>query len=466
MIGAQVLIGDNPEPFLEAALRSVSWVDYYTVVCMTDEHGDAEPFQRNKETVERVVPAAKLRYEFFGYVDFGAARNLALQAVPDGDFVMILDADDVHYPEWEGICQWYLVNGADSITAAFYHFMVYRNAYQAVYPREIVFRKGPETQFVGAVHEQLHTRRDAPATADYRYAHYGYLKPQREIFARWKRYSDMVGDFHHYDGQNPDHIVDDRVSVSSRFTLEHPPAVRDVIEGYPVCPVPLQGEARSAEPLVGLVLLAKDDDGFLPGMFESLARTHGVFDLAMFDIGSSDDTHRMLVEVTSPRYSLSVLPAETSLTEALNRGFRWFLDRGYDYIGWIHPDALFDEPDWLVGLLHEFRCWPKVGKVCAANTRDKIPEQMIEGHEQIYLMRASVLREVGLFDESFVGIGGYEDFDMNRRVLNAGYRCVITPRSRVYHLGMGTRSRRDTTADQIANANTYACKWGNTDAPV
>jgi GT2 family glycosyltransferase len=50
----------------------------------------------------------------------------------------------------------------------------------------------------------------------------------------------------------------------------------------------------------------------------------------------------------------------------------------------------------------------------------------------VLYVTAEVIRQVGLFDERFVGIGGYEDWDWNRRCLNAGYRVVLTPRSALH----------------------------------
>jgi hypothetical protein len=440
MIGAQVIIGDQPEPFLEAALRSVDWVDYYAIVHTAPETPEG---RHNWETVLQTVPEEKLRWHAMGSnLDFAAARNASLDLAGLGDYILILDADEVHFPEWESICKCYLDAGVDSITAAFYHLVVYRDAVQAIFPREIVFRKYPDTQFIGAVHEKLYTTRRQPVNADYRYMHYSYIKPQREVFDRWKRYSDMVGDHHHYDGQNPDHIIDDRVSVATRLPVEHPPAVRDLIERYPVCPVALQGETEPEPPKVGLVLLVTEgDSGEATRVREEIERTPALIQ------------------------AWGVEPGE-SLANALNAAFRYWLDLGCEYIGWVHPDMRFDDADWLAGLLHELRCWPRIGKVCAANTRDPSPKGIIDGHEQCFLIRSSVLREIGLFDEGYVGIGGYEDWDMNQRVLNAGYRVVVTPRSKVFHEGMATRSRRDTTAEAIANANHYREKWGTDECPV
>ena len=444
MIAAQVIIGDLPEPFLEAALRSVDWVDYYTVVsteCASDEG------LCNRDIVRATVPDGKLRMTALAgpsVQDFSLARNTALGLVDDGDFVLILDADEVHFPEWRDICGYYLANGADSITAAFNHFVVYRDAVQAVYPREIVFRKYPDTQFVGRVHEQLHTTRRNPVVADYRYCHFGYLRPQPNVFERWRRYSEIEGEPHHYQGQNPEHIIDDRVSVATRFTLDYPPAVADVLDDYPACPVSLQGDGEVESPKVGLVVLWTDDDqANMDAMLATLDQTEGTYHL----------------------FPVHVEPG-SSLSASLNKGFREALDADCEYAGWIHPDMRFNDPAWLTGLLHEFRCWPKVAKACAANTRDPLPETMIDAHEQCYLIRASVLREIGLFDEGYVAIGGYEDWDINKRIINAGYRCVLTPRAQVFHEGMATRSRRDTTLEQEKNRDRYLAKWGTLEAPV
>lgn len=473
MIGAQLIVGDLPEPFLEAALRSVSWVDYYVVVTTVPPASDVG--YANLQTVKRVVPEDKLRLLSMtdDTPDFAAARNAALGQVADGDYVLIVDADDVHYPEFEGIAHCLIAEGADSITAAFYHLVVYRDAYQDVYPREIVFRKDAATQFVGRVHEQLHTRRQRPVTAEYRYVHYGYVKPQRDVFDRWVRYSELEGEPHHYAGQDPDNIISDRVSVARRFTLAHPPAAAALVEQLPVCPTELVGEPPVGAPKVALILLAKDDAALLPGMFETLDQTWGEFDVATLDIGSTDDTQTLLTrkqaegDQAGRSYPLiRILPADTSLTVALNTALRFLRDQGYDYIGWIHPDMRFEHADWLAGLLHELQCWPRVGKACAANTRDPLPEHMVDGQEQCYLVRTSVLDEIGLFDEGYVGIGGYEDWDMNRRILNAGYRVVVTPRAQVFHQGMATRERRDTTAEQVANAEYFERKWGSRDCPV
>lgn len=445
MITAQLLVGQFGEPFLVAAIKSVEWVDLYTVV---NTHPDTPGGRENREKVMATVPIHKLHYaEYHPGPDgfsFAEARNQALAMVPENEqpFVMWLDADDIHAPEWQGICHQLLAKGADSIIGEFMHFVVYQDAVQAVYPRELVYKKGPGTQWVGKVHETLLTTRNNPVIAPYRWFHASYIRGQRAVYDRWKFYSDLAGDTHHYDGQNPDTIISDRVSVARRLEMEWPEVARDVIENVPCCPHELLDEPPFPPPKIGLVLIERDDDPDDEPMRASLAETSGEFEVLTVD-GNTD-----------------------SLCVSLNKGFDHFRRRGFDYIGWVHPDMRFDDSEWLTSLVSELRCWPKIGKVCAANTRDPLPDRLIDGHEQCYIVRRLVLDEIGLFDEAYTGIGGYEDWDMNRRILNAGYRVCISPRARVYHAGMQTRSKRDTDDDARQNASRFIEKWGSTLAPV
>lgn len=448
MITAQILVGQFDEPFLEAALRSVEgWVDAFSVV---NTHPDTPGGRENRAKVLSAVPTNKLRYAEYHPGDegfsFATARNLGLSMVDASDsqpFVLWLDADDIHTPEAGAIFHQLLADGADSVWAHFMHFVVYRDAVQAVFPREVIYRLTPETEWVGRVHERLHTPRHRQAWAEYRWFHASYIRGQRNVFDRWRFYSQLEGDFHHYDGQNPDTIISDRVSVARRLEMEWPSIATEALEGVPFCPHELGDERPSPPPKIGFVIIQRQDD---PA--DSVA-------------------HATFHETTKGAAELLIVNGDhTSLCRSLNEGFADLRDRGFDFIGWIHPDMRFTDPGWLDGLLTEFRCWPNIGKACAANLRDPIPPTMIDAHEQCYLLRRLVLDEIGLFDEGYRGIGGYEDWDMNRRIINAGWRVVLTPRSLVYHVGMATRSQRDTTADQVANGHYYATKWGTYDAPV
>jgi len=104
-VAVQLLIGQNEEPFLEAALRSVAWVDYVTC-CNTDLNSYWGKI--NQKIVEDVTNDLGLELRM-SYVfpevtcafSFAEARNSCLAHTGEDDYVFIVDSDDVHYPEWE-----------------------------------------------------------------------------------------------------------------------------------------------------------------------------------------------------------------------------------------------------------------------------------------------------------------------------------------------------------------------------
>lgn len=476
-IGTQTLIGQNEEPFLEAALRSVPWVDYFVVV---NTAPDSVFGKQNQATVEKVAAelGIELRFKNFipdpdGLFSFGEARNMALSMSDPDDYVFIVDSDDVHFPEWELQVKTYIEQGYDSITAHYFHLMVFKDVYQAVYPREIIYRNYDGTQWTQGVHEQLVNKKDWSVVSTYHYMHYGYIKPQEQVFRRWKFYSDIVGDVHHYDGQDPKNIVSDRLSVSKVLQIAHPAVVREVLEAYPSCPDGALNENWEVMPAekVGLVLLTYNDASNLPTALAGLARTKQVysnFEVIAIDMGSTDNSVELMDEYVD---IIGLDIYETGellpLASTLNFGFNIFRQRhDIQYIGWVHPDMRFDDALWLSCLVDDLRSRPRIGKICAANTRDNVPADYLVGHEQCYILRKEILNSIGLFDEGYKGIGGYEDWDMNLRIMNHdNYKVMISPRALVYHEGMATRSRRDTTADQIHNAQYYHNKWGTDKAP-
>lgn len=481
-IAVQLLVGRNEEPFLPYAIRSVNWCDYYTVV---NTAPGSEWGRVNGEIVQREIPAEKLRYRELHpdeneHFSFAEARNKCLELTEEGDVVLIVDADDVHYPEFEGVVKGLLNAGADSITCFFWHLMVYKDLYQYVQPREIIYTNYSGTHWSKGVHEQLVNVKHAPVTDKYHYMHYGYIKAQADIFRRWKFYSDLEGDFHHYDGQNPDTIVEDRVAVCQPVPVQHPTVVQDFLRSYPESP---SGVVRHSPPRtgthgqdkIGLVLLTVNDAEILPACLGTLLQTEQPpeFRVLALDINSTDNSLEILQQFQKKGLPMDIVGAEeyVSLSEALNYGFDHFrCQEEYEYVGWVHPDMEFIQPTWLRNLHKELQDREDIGKISAANFRDVVPDDVIPGHEQCYILRKDILHKIGLFDEKFIGIGGYEDWDLNRRIMNhagpAGpYKVMITPRSYVMHHGMQTRSRRDTTSEQQANGHYYYEKWGTWGPP-
>lgn len=486
-IAVQLLVGQNPEPFLPYAIRSViDWVDYWTICNTAPE----SPFgKENEQIIDEELAGKEVRYTELtpdenGHFSFADARNTCLSTTDPGDFVLILDADDVHYPELEHHVRNALDRGVDSLTFYFYHLMVYKNIYQYVQPREIVYKNYPGTHWSKGVHEQLVNEKRFPETNGYHYMHYGYVKSQREVFNRWKFYSDLEGDYTHYEGQNPDTIIEDRIAVCKPLPVQHPPAIAEYISGYADCP---DGSLRDSPPptgthgeeAIGLVLLTYNDESYIDACLASLATTSTnggaiEFEVLAIDCNSTDGSVAKLMGWKDKLpFTLNVVAATeyTSLSETLNYGFDYFRQQEkFRYVGWIHPDMEFIQEQWLFNLWSELQEHQDWGKVCSANFRDMMPVEAHAGHEQCYIMRKDILHKIGLFDEKYIGIGGYEDWDINKRImLHQGpegfYKVMITHRSWCLHHGMGTRSKRDTYEEQIHNARVYFTKWQTYDPP-
>jgi hypothetical protein len=155
------------------------------------------------------------------------------------------------------------------------------------------------------------------------------------------------------------------------------------------------------------------------------------------------------------------------LSVALNRGIRAAIKSDCRYIFWAHPDMQFPQPNWHLPLMRTLDTKPSVMKVCAANSRDQIVPGLRMGHEQSWMMRASdfTAKPWLFFNESFVGIGGYEDLYQSYQIITHGRLVLINSQSQVFHKGMGTRSQRDTRPEQFANHDRYLALVGNTDDP-
>ncbi|MDN4523632.1 glycosyltransferase family 2 protein [Fictibacillus fluitans] len=165
---------------------------------------------------------------------------------------------------------------------------------------------------------------------------------------------------------------------------------------------------------------------------------------------------------------------KTSQSFRYNQGIRFLLeDPKIKYIVSLHNDMTF-YPKWLERLINEYKHDDTIGKLSAANLNlygndnpvfadqfmNSNKNQYFPGNGGPWIMSRDVIDKVGYFDESFVGCGGYEDWDYNNRVLNSGLKVMITNGSAVWHPGMGTRKHYDNSSDAITNANIYFHKWG------
>lgn len=235
-----LIFGEREEPFLEAALRSVEWADY--VCAVNTAPTDSETGWRNEQMLWYVFGSGspKVRLERLpmeqSKFDFARARNACLDLADDGDWVFILDADDVHWPTIQEMIERADRLGFDMLAFHFAHLAVYKDLLHSIRYREIVFVKDLDTWFEKGVHEMLiHRRQNRLMYSEdhYLYDHLGYIKPAREVASRWEFYRSLGSEVHEYDRDDPDHALDAWVDICTPWDREHPPAVRKTLERFP-----------------------------------------------------------------------------------------------------------------------------------------------------------------------------------------------------------------------------------------
>lgn len=225
--------------------------------------------------------------------------------------------------------------------------------------------------------------------------------------------------------------------------------------------------------MVGIILTTFNFLEKTRACLESLRRaTDHPHRLVVVDNASKDGTVEFLRAL-----GLEVIanPAEVSLTSALNQGITRLLgDPKVRFVAWVHNDMRFFK-GWLQNLT-AVAARPEMGKVApwnvsgdpaqyddawAARFMAEHREEFIPGNNCPWVMRAEVVREVGLFDERFIQCGGWEDWDYNNRVIDRGYLVGTTGASVVWHEGMGTRNFVDNRDACLHNATVYVQKWGH-----
>ena len=201
--------------------------------------------------------------------------------------------------------------------------------------------------------------------------------------------------------------------------------------------------------------------GWLGDSIESiLAQTEQDFELIVVDNGSTDESLEMARRYRGrPRYTLIENAENTGFSHAVNQGIR--IAQG-EYVALFNNDA-FAEPDWLAQLIAAAEADPGIFAVqslmirhfereladdagdyvnilgFAAKTGDGRRASRYTRQKRIFsacggaaLYRKRILDEIGLFDENFFAY--FEDVDLSWRADNAGYKCVLCPAARCYHI--------------------------------
>ncbi len=235
--------------------------------------------------------------------------------------------------------------------------------------------------------------------------------------------------------------------------------------------------------LVGCIVTICNDAPLIPKWYESFSASmpeRYAYGLLAVDGGSYDGSAEMMTwcEVFGPHPDLSkslnvgIKAYLTSSTQALIRKYGNVpnLIDPFEYICWIHPDMEFPQKGWLPKLVAYLQAHPEVGKLAPDSDHIQVNQDR-DGNQCPWIMPTKVLRQIEMpdgtwFDENFVGIGGMEDWDINKRIVDAGYKVRITHDVIVKHPGMGTRALKDTNRDAVTNRAYYTKKWGTAVCPV
>jgi len=195
----------------------------------------------------------------------------------------------------------------------------------------------------------------------------------------------------------------------------------------------------------------------------SLLSSIEVPDIILIDNNSSDNSVEILDKYVRQHKNIHFIKnnRNSGFTGGNNVGFQYALEHGYEYIGTLNPDAVADS-GWTSSLLHElgafsttgiatgilarqdyktidttgesYSIWgipsPRGRNTLLKNAPSK-PEFIFASTGGGFITRASVLQDIGMFDEKFFMY--FEDVDLCFRAQLAGYKVRYTPKAVAYH---------------------------------
>lgn len=218
------------------------------------------------------------------------------------------------------------------------------------------------------------------------------------------------------------------------------------------------------EPLVYAVVLSWNFKEYTLRCLESISRiNYPNLHILLVDNASSDDTVPAVREMF-PQVEIHVNPEDLGFAKGINVGLRIALERGVSYILIVSNDTVL-EPDLLRWLMEAMYSDPKVGIVspliyypgcrrvwyAGAYRRRFWPGVTLLGYGRpdhpryhrrrevdyatgcVLLLRSEMLREIGLFEETFFMY--FEDLDLCERARRAGWHILMEPRATMEHIG-------------------------------
>ena len=185
-------------------------------------------------------------------------------------------------------------------------------------------------------------------------------------------------------------------------------------------------------PLVAVVIPNRNGSAFLKRNMPFLAATdYPNFQAVLADNASTDDSVE-LIRKNFAFCNLITAKDDRGFAGNVNRGLRWALARRANYIAVVSNDVTVP-PAWLSSAVRALEDNPDVGILGFTEVAD--PSQLtMPGHIEVtptvypwgcaFVLRADVVRKVGLYDETLYMYG--EEQDYYPRVLRAGFTLATT----------------------------------------
>ncbi len=198
--------------------------------------------------------------------------------------------------------------------------------------------------------------------------------------------------------------------------------------------------------------------------------TYQKLDVVLVDNGSSDGSGDRL-RITFPSLPTILLKENTGYAAGNNAGIRFALGQGSDYVLVINNDVVVD-PGFLEPMMNITESQPNVGIVTCKVYYKSAPQEIFSAAGKmnwllctgvnkgshlktfqktdtecftdfacgvLLLMRATMLKTEGLFDEKYFMY--FEDVEFSRRILRS-FKIVYTPKGIAYHKSGGGKGWR------------------------
>ncbi len=336
-IAINMIIGEFDEPFLKYVMAAAQWVDEIVAV---DTSKDQRNFKLFKDLLGNISKCQIINYwDYEADFSFEKARNLAKKMTTPGGYIWKLDADEVYYNSFEQTVRG-LDFDKDIYEVEFYHFMLDIFHYQYIETKEVLFKNDPAIQWTKGTHEGLIGGTSRGKLQD-KFCHLGYVKSQKEVFKRWQKYVEIEGRPEWYDGQDPEHILDDRAEVCREFDYEYPEALREYVKTAPR----IINQKANRLPKLGLILPVVGDDLNVYNEIQSIEATADYPMCLAFPCLNS--TPGFMDRLTDTKHTvLNVRGNNANEVYAINSAIRFYLDQDKDvrWIGILPKDTVFKEP--------------------------------------------------------------------------------------------------------------------------